>query len=226
MTSISNCAALSSASAVDTSDLLTRALLILVFLVLYLVFAILFGIRLGQWDDEVQGRCYNSRALALADAKHPDVDQIYLGITCLYMFALLFLTLAMAISRCRVDPAWGKRRSTMVSAAIAYSRGYTKYSYSVPSSGGLGAWADQLGLQSKIWYPLRIPMASAQINPILTIAMLQLPLHLYFIIRIRITNEPLLLDGSDENQWGFGQIYALITSAALVVECVKGYFSE
>ena len=55
--------------------------------------------------------------------------------------------------------------------------------------------------------------------------MLQLPLHLYFLIRLRLTNEPLLLDGNDDNEWGFGQIYALITSAGLIVECCKRYLS-
>jgi hypothetical protein len=71
-----------------------------------------------------------------------------------------------------------------------------------------------------------IPVALSQANPILQIAMMQLPLHLYFIIRIRLSNEPLLSNGSDENQWGFGQIYALIMSAALVIECFKGYLSK
>ena len=207
----------------DTSDLLTRVLLIFVFLILYLIFAILFGIRLDQWDNNTKGGCYNSHALAVTHAQHPLVDKIYLGITCLYMFVLLFLTLAMAISRCKVDPAWGKRRSAIVSIAI---KGCESYASGFYTAAPLERWTSQLGLQSRIWYPLKVSMTPAKVNPVLTIAMAQLPLHLYYIIRIRMSNEPLLMDGSDENQWGFGQIYALITSAALVVECLKGYISE
>ena len=225
MISISNCAALASASAVDTSELFARVLLIFAFLILYLVFAILFGIRLDQWDNNIRGRCYESRALSLASAKHPHVAKIYLGVTCLFMFVLLHLTLVIAISRRKVDPAIGKRRSAVESTTImgcrAHIRGFKIFSSSAPLKRGI----NRLGFHSRFCCPLRILLASAKINPVLTIAMLQLPLHLYFIIRIRITNEPLLLDGSDENQWGFGQIYVLITSAAVVMQCFKGYIS-
>jgi hypothetical protein len=55
--------------------------------------------------------------------------------------------------------------------------------------------------------------------------MLQLPVHLYFIIRIRLTNDPLLSNGNDENHWGFGQIYVLTIAAGLLVECFKGCIS-
>jgi hypothetical protein len=193
--------------------------------VLYLVFAILFGVHLGKWDDKVKGHCYNSRGLALPDAHHPYVDRIYLGTVSFYMFVLLLFTLNLAVSRCKVDPAWGKRRSTLAKIVIKFSKDiaqlYDRSSQFIP----LGSWADQQGLQSIIWYPLKIQTALAQANPVLFLAMLQLPLHLYFVIRLRISNEPLLTDGSEERQWGFGQIYALIMSAGLVLECCKGYLS-
>jgi hypothetical protein len=191
-----------------------------VFGVLYLVFVILFGVQLGRWDDNVPGRCYNSRFLALPDADHPYVDKIYLGVTCFYMFGVLNMALVLAISRCEVDQVWGGLRP-----AIEFCRVYTSTIDGSSRFLGLGSWADQAGLQSIIWYPFKIQMALARANPILFVAMLQLPLHLYFIIRLRLTNEPLLSNGTDENQWGFGQIYALIMSAGLVVECCKGYLS-
>ena len=235
-TSVSNCAALASASAVNTSDLFTRMLLIFVFLILYLIFAILFGIRLDQWDNNVPGRCYEAGALSLPNSKHPHVAKIYLGITCLFMFVSLHLTLVMAVSRCKAHSAWVKRYAAVL-FPVNLDRGtLTDYfsAFSLPRS--LKQWVVKPGLNSRIWcssiwssrvwYPLKVLLASAKINPVLTIAMLQLPLHLYFIICIRIDNEPLLLNGSDENRWGFGQIYVLVTSAAPVVQCFKGYVSK
>lgn len=196
-----------------------------VFGFLYLVFAILFGVHLGQWDDNVPGRCYRTRDPALPAAHHPYVDKIYLGITCLYMFLILFFAWSLAISRCKADPAWGRRRSALVAQVIKscsfYIRPWDRSSQFIP----LGDWANQHGLKSVIWYFLKVPVALPQANSVLTFAMLQLPLHLYFIIRLRLSNETLLSKGSDENDWGFGQIYALIMSAGLVVDCCKGYLS-
>jgi hypothetical protein len=192
---------------------------------LYLVFAIIFGVHFGKWDDTVKGQCYNTRGLALPDAHHPYVDKIYLGTVSFYMFVLLLFTLNLAVSRCKVDPAWGKRRSTLARVVISiskyYAQLYDRSSQFIP----LGSRADQQGLQSIVWYPLKIQTAMAQANPVLFLAMLQLPLHLYFIIRLRLSNESLLAYGSEERQWGFGQIYALIMSAGLVLECCKGYLS-
>lgn len=223
--SISNCAALASATGVDTSDLLSRVLLMLVFGLFYLVFIIVFGVNLGKWDDNVTGRCFDTRGLASPHAQHPYVDEIYLGVTSFYMFVMLLLTLAIAISRCEPDPDWGKRRSALAGVLIdiskAYARTFDMSSQFVPFE----SWGNQKGLKSIIWYPFKIQAALARANPTLFIAIAQLPLHLYYVIRLRLTNEPLLTDGNDESHWGFGQIYALIMSAGLVVEICKGGLS-
>ena len=196
-------------------------MLIAVFAVLYLAFAILFGVRLNQWDDKIPGRCYNTSHLASHDAQHPSVDKIYLGITCFYMFTVLMVAVLHALARYDADQHKGAVRP-VIADSIFYP--LVLGPYLGPSL--LGKWADKEGLQSRTWYFVKIPVALWLANPILQIAMVQLPLHLYFIIRIRLSNEPLLSNGSDENQWGFGQIYALIKSAALVIECVKGYLSK
>ena len=194
-----------------------------VFAVLYLVFVIVFGVHLGQWDNEIQGHCYDSHHIALPNAQHPYVDRIYLGITCMYMYVVLLFALFLAISRCTLDPDWSPRRSALVKALIRFGKAYTYDTSSQFTS--VGSWVDWRGLNSVIWYPLKILLSLPQANPILFAAILQLPLHLYFLIRLRLTNEPLLSNGNDENQWGFGQIYTLIMSAGLVVECCKGYIS-
>lgn len=222
---ISNCAALASASAVDTSELLTRALLVIVHGILYLVFAVMFGIKLGQWDDNISGHCYNSRHLALPDSSHPMVDRIYLGITCLYMFVVLNLAWTIAVSRYEVDPAWGNRLKAFINVVVNSCRYYARFYDMTTQANFLGTWNSLFGLRSPFWYPLQFYLATLQADPVLFIAMVQFPLHLYFIICLRLSNEPLLSNGSDENEWGFGQIYSLIMSAGLLIECVKGYFS-
>jgi hypothetical protein len=62
---------------------------VLIFSTLYLIFAIIFGKRLEEWDYNVPGACYNTHLIAESHASHPFVDRIYLGITCYYMFGIL-----------------------------------------------------------------------------------------------------------------------------------------
>ena len=52
-------------------------------------------------------------------------------------------------------------------------------------------------------------------------AVMQFPLHLYFVIALRTSNEGRLV-GGDENQWGFGQIVAMVTLVPTIVECLLG----
>ena len=94
--------------------------------ILYLAFTIIFGIHLDQSDDNLRGHCYDSRHLALPNAQHTYVDKIYMGITCLYMFATLFATVFLAIARCEVDPAWGKKRSALANTTIHFCREWSK----------------------------------------------------------------------------------------------------
>jgi hypothetical protein len=129
-------------------------LLMLVFGLFYLVFAIVFGVYLGKWDDKVPGRCFDSYALASPGAPHPTVDKVYLSITCLYMFVMLGLTLAIAISRREPDPAWGKRISALAGVLIDIGKSYVEYvnSILVLNFVPLESWANLSGLWSKSWY--------------------------------------------------------------------------
>jgi hypothetical protein len=67
----------------------TRFVSISFFLVLYLAFAIAFGIRLKGWDETKPGHCYNTSKVSLASAKHPYVDNIYLAFTCFTLIGVL-----------------------------------------------------------------------------------------------------------------------------------------
>lgn len=132
------------------------------FLLLYLAFVIMFGIRLNDWNESTPGQCYSTSRIALPGGLHPVGDQIYLGITSFYCFALL-------------------------STATIYSR--------APSQ-----------------------RDDAQ-KAVIFMGSLQFILHVYTAISLRISNQSLLDDPSLEEQWGFGQILAVVMLGATVVQC-------
>lgn len=63
---------------------LFRLLFVNSFASLYLIFVIIFGVRLHSWDDNVPGACSYTTLLSTSSSKHPYVDEIYLGITSFY----------------------------------------------------------------------------------------------------------------------------------------------
>ena len=65
-----------------------RHLSIGVFGLLYTGFVIMFGIRLNDWNDKISGRCYSASRIASSNAKHPLADQVYLGVTSLWVLGL------------------------------------------------------------------------------------------------------------------------------------------
>jgi lysylphosphatidylglycerol synthetase-like protein (DUF2156 family) len=56
----------------------------------------LFGIRLKNWSptspssDSTGGTCYNPKLVAHPGARHPFVDDLYLGVTCFFFFMAAF----------------------------------------------------------------------------------------------------------------------------------------
>ena len=58
---------------------------------------------------------------------------------------------------------------------------------------------------------------------IIFIGALQFILHLYSLVALRTSNEKLLNNTALENEWGFGQVIAIIMLAATLIECAKGF---
>ena len=52
-------------------------------------------------------------------------------------------------------------------------------------------------------------------------AIMQFPLHLYFVVALRASNANRLHNGN-ENEWNFGQIVPLVTLLPTIVECLLG----
>ena len=89
--SVSTSAAISCAYGPRLEAQRVRYCSIAIFLMLCLAFVIMFGIRLNDWDNSTPGQCYSTSKIALPYGLHPMGDQIYLGITSLYCFALIVM---------------------------------------------------------------------------------------------------------------------------------------
>ncbi len=136
-----------------------------IFGLLYTGFTIMLGIRLNDWNDALPGRCYRTSRIALPTAKHPFVDQIYLGFTSFYVYCLMVVTIML----CRT-----------------------------PST--------------RLYYQKNV----------ITVGILQFVLHVYTLVALRISNQPLLDNVALEDEWGFGQVIALVMLVATLLECAKG----
>jgi heme/copper-type cytochrome/quinol oxidase subunit 4 len=60
------------------------------------------------------------------------------------------------------------------------------------------------------------------IKIVIILALLQYPLHLYFMITVRTANTDLLEGEDQENDWGFGQTVALVLLGLTVLELRNG----
>jgi hypothetical protein len=61
---------------------------------------------------------------------------------------------------------------------------------------------------------------------VLEFAFLQFPLHAYSVITLRRSNDSLLISGITEQEWGFGQVSAMILLAPNIVGIVVGITGE
>ncbi|KAK2746305.1 hypothetical protein FQN55_005733 [Onygenales sp. PD_40] len=205
-TGVSNCAAIFcsiSASTDARNKRTSRYLFIAIFAILYLAFSIVFGIRLTNWDTSEPGMCYSSSGIAPAN-NHPGVDHIYLGATCAFFYVALICAIIdpSALSRLQDKVA---QKTRLAETLRRISRGGMNFSYSE------GAPENTVTENSRI---------------ILSLAMLQFPVHLYFIVALRVANTDLLEGGSEENDWTFGQVVAIVMLGGTLLECYKGIRAE
>ena len=128
----------------------------------------MFGIRLKDWNDEISGRCYSASRIASSNAKHPLVDQVYLGVTSFWVLVL-----------------------------------------------ASGVIVEYLAPRLRLFWQ----------NFIIRYGVLQFVLHVYILAALRVSNEP-LLESSLENQWGFGQVLALVMLGSTLLECARSLEGE
>ena len=213
-----------------------RSVLVALFLCLYLAFVIMFGIKLQEWDENIPGRCYYANGISMPNSLHPLGDQLYLAMTCLYFFTsmaacgkvalIAFLKLqhfpvpeyltptvsAMSIFQGTASPGI----FDLVSGAIS-----DVFNSSHAEELSLKEWLTSIVQQlrdSGMPFLFSLSIGSDKLKfAVLTLAMLQYPLHIYMIFALRAGNEH-LLNGDSENYWGFGQIVALVLLASSVLQ--------
>ena len=216
-----------------------------VFSALYLAFTITFGIALNKWDSNVTGSCYITRGISAPTAEHAYVDKVYLIVTSIFVFFVLFEAL---------PPYWELRFPKRLFQIVlghregAVARKLREITEDFEMIVTKLEMAFQLGLHNPL-YAKYLPLTtsaylilgslrifwddtyrdevsqSKQQNAILLPLVFQYPLHLYFIVTMRRWNADLLV-GDSEDTWGFGQILALVLLAPTILECAKAIASK
>lgn len=72
------------------------------------------------------------------------------------------------------------------------------------------------------FYLLQPDLATNAQNFIVGVAMLQCPLHIYYIFALRASNESHLEAGGTEREWGFGQIVAIVLLGSNILPIADG----
>jgi hypothetical protein len=208
------------------SMLVSWPFFIAIFVVLYLIFVILFGITLSKWNYDEPGRCYNTHLIAMSSSSHPSVDRIYLGISCVYtlssFYIVFFFSRAFKSHLASTNPADAaldnKREQPSAEAMAKEARRKKVTETEAYPSPGTMLKVLRSGDKRSINHFLLGQMRFS----VVFIALLQYPLHLYMAVAIRVSNQP-YLEGESENTWAFGQIVALVLLVPVIKECAEGY---
>lgn len=177
----------------------------------------------------------------MAGASHPRVDIVYLSVTAAYMFfsvALCWLcgeeqplpfpfpnfllpratTSSTKDERAQGGP-WTRVRTRLDENA---RRNPDSVLPRVVASCARWAWASHAPHVSMLSVLCGEDDASSRANlknMLLSVALCQFPVHAYMIVAMRAGNEA-LLGGASENEWGFGQIVAVMLMVSAVVQSV------
>lgn len=178
----------------------TRLSLLTVFLATYTSFTAGYNKRLQRWDDSRPGYCYNARLIAYPNDQHPGHDVFYLMLTFYYCLGALLTRIIYHWLLLRLGTH--AQSQPCVTISFEWLRSLLDCLANLPD------WPISLAIDMIAPYMVML-------------AMLQYPLHLYMVIALRAANEA-LLSGDSENEWGFGQIVALITAFSTIFECFRG----
>lgn len=187
--SISNCAAI----ATTFGPFGPRHLVVIIWSCLYLGYTIAFGIRLRSWDDEKPGQCYITSSVSASGASHPYVDNVYISVTCFFVIASLYAALGFN------DASFNHTRYTARILA-ACERGLQQLEDLDCTNAGFAVLGLALLVPQR--YGVTPPAFTEdpdgkQITALL-IALLQYPVHLYFVFALRAANDSHLTQGNIE----------------------------
>ena len=235
--SVSFCAALVNLLESEKGGRTTRLVAIGVFSALYLAFTTTFGIALNRWDSHVTGSCYITTGISAPTAEHPYVDKVYLIVTSIFVFFVLFAALPPLWDMKFPDSDLRFRDLLNLRKMFDLVLQVRKIISILPPGDAVGTsrvfdiilYLSESPYTALILGPLRMFWddtywdelnQSKQETAIMLPLLFQYPLHLYFIITMRRWNADLLV-GDSEDTWGFGQIVALVLLAPTILECGK-----
>jgi hypothetical protein len=197
----------------------TRLSLITIWAALFVSYFSIFASRLQKWDEDIPLHCYHTRYIA-----HPRSDLAYLGVTFLYIMVTIFYAILFALAqRSRPELSPWQKCVGLIESLVTQLEGTTG-----PTTNSL-----TVALQDTIMRPYLDVMqiltstqadvvASDAQNFIISVAMLQCPLHIYSIFALRAANEQYLDAGGAERDWGFDQIVAMVLLGVNVLSIADG----
>lgn len=214
--SISNCAASVCIFREGNVKGTIRLTLIAIWAVLFIAYIGVFATRLQKWDNDVPAHCYKTDAIARPQDSHPRVDNVYIAVTfffiCVSFFYALSLSLGSQMRRLKPSEVASKMLVTGTTDSRIFRR-------------------QPISLEDLILYPHLLTAYSTNAPAtdlqyfILMLAMLQCPLHIYSIFRLRASNER-YLEGGSEKEWGLGQIAALVLLGGNILQFVDGFIGR
>jgi hypothetical protein len=210
--------------------LVSSSLWIVIFCVLYLAYVILFGIALARWDVDRFGYCYRGEGITSPRELHPEADQLYLGITSLYMFALLYRSYIDSHGvpmlfysswpesfREKYDSFIGRLALQETQFNDALGLLFAKYIRTLPTLARRYIMNSSPAIHFRT---LLVPQNSSTELAFVFLPLGQFLLHLYMVWAIRSANR-MHLQGESEDTWGFGQVVALIQILPVLKGCAK-----
>ncbi|KAH7078018.1 hypothetical protein BKA63DRAFT_509505 [Paraphoma chrysanthemicola] len=207
---ISNCAASICIFGEGKSKGYIRLVLISVWAVLFVAYFSIFLARLSDWDLQVPFHCYNTSKTASSGDPHPNVDYAYVIVTFFFIGATFIYAVSLALRTQFRTTSVIKKLNDFVDSRISTNP-------STLSQNIMSLYFDVLTLSPLLGGP-----ATELQRFILSVAMLQCPLHIYSIFALRASNEKLLDEGNSERQWGFGQVAAMVLLGNNILQIVDG----
>jgi hypothetical protein len=173
-----------------------RLIEIAIFTLMHVVYAIILIFKHLQWNIDYPGECYDTR---LTGSSNGDLEEIYIALTTTGLLGcmLVILHTLWLFEICESRDDVGER------LRIAYRSNLF------------------IDTNERVSRPKRSMRTATKLG--IVSALSQFPLHMYMMVALRISNQHLLMDSS-ENQWGFGQSLAIVMMSGNIFECFMVIF--
>lgn len=64
-----------------------------IFMIMYFILTVFLGVRLGEWDANLDGHCYLAGSTSTPRASHPSADKAYLAVTASWSIICILLAI-------------------------------------------------------------------------------------------------------------------------------------